>query len=101
VSLENCRDTTDTPPVFKCLWSRRNVLRMPELRERRFPNFEVVRSDEVSLDFLPFVRGVEVTQSNISGDNAGGRGRSLNFLTPRRHSGSVSIEQSIGIEVGC
>ncbi len=32
---------------------------MPKLRERRFPNFEVVRSDEVSLDFFALVRDIE------------------------------------------
>jgi hypothetical protein len=29
-----------------------NVLCMPELSVRRFPNFKIVRSDEVSLDFF-------------------------------------------------
>jgi hypothetical protein len=38
---------------------------MPKLRERRFFNCEVVRSDEVGLDFLAFVRGTEVTPFGI------------------------------------
>jgi len=38
---------------------------MPKLRERRFPNFEVVRSDEVSLDFFALVRGVEVAPLGV------------------------------------
>jgi hypothetical protein len=39
---------------------------MPKLCERCFPNFEVVRSDEVSLDFPPLVRGVEATPFGVS-----------------------------------
>jgi len=35
------------------LW--RNVLRMPKLSAWRFPNFEVVRSDAVSLNLLALV----------------------------------------------
>lgn len=38
---------------------------MPELCERRFSNFEVVGSDEVSLDFLPLVRAVEVAPLGV------------------------------------
>ena len=38
---------------------------MPELRERRFPNFEVVRTDEVSLDFFALVRCVEVAPLGV------------------------------------
>ena len=38
---------------------------MPKLRERRFPNFEVVRSDEVSLDFFALVRGAEVAPLGV------------------------------------
>ena len=43
----------------------RNVLRIPKLREWRFPNFEVVRSDEVSLNLLALVRGVEVAPLGV------------------------------------
>jgi len=38
---------------------------MPELCERRFSNFEVVRPDEVSLDFLPLVRGFEISSLGV------------------------------------
>ena len=38
---------------------------MPELRERRFPNFEVVGSDAVSLDFFALVRGIEVAPLGV------------------------------------
>jgi len=43
---------------------------MPKLRERRFPNFEVVRSDEVSLDFFALVRGVEVAPFGVGKERA-------------------------------
>lgn len=61
---KNCRDTTESP-VFRCLMSKRNVLGMPKLREWRFPSFEVVRSDEVSLDFLALVRSVKVAPLSV------------------------------------
>jgi hypothetical protein len=38
---------------------------MPKLRERRFSNFKVVRSDEVRLDFLALIRGIKVAPLGI------------------------------------
>lgn len=38
---------------------------MPELCEWCFSDFQVVRSDEVRLDFLPLVRGVEVAPRGV------------------------------------
>ena len=38
---------------------------MPKLREWRFPNFEVVRSDEVSLDFFALMRGVKIAPLGV------------------------------------
>jgi hypothetical protein len=38
---------------------------MPKLSERRFSNFEIVRSDKVSLDFFALVRGVEVAPLGV------------------------------------
>lgn len=45
--------------------SRWYVLCVPKLREWRFSNFEVVRSDEVSLYFLALVRGFRVAQLTL------------------------------------
>lgn len=42
-----------------------DVLRMPKLCERRFSNCEVVRSDEVCLDFFALVRGVKVAPLGV------------------------------------
>ena len=38
---------------------------MPELRERRFPSFEAVRTNEVSLPFRSLVGSVEVPPSGV------------------------------------
>jgi hypothetical protein len=43
----------------------RNVLRIPKLREWRFPNFEVVRSNQVSLNLFALVWGIEVAPLSV------------------------------------
>ena len=41
---------------------------MPKLCEWRFPNSEVVRSEEISLYFRALVRGVEITPLGVGKD---------------------------------
>jgi hypothetical protein len=43
---------------------------MPKLRERCFSNLEIVRPDEVSLDLLALVRGVEVAPLGVGKERA-------------------------------
>ena len=55
---------------------------MSELRERRFPDFEIVRTDEVSLYFRALVRGFKIAPLGVSEERFLTKGL-LVFIQPR------------------